>query len=78
MSIRTFFQKVWPFADHEYEEAETENLLRDHDAAKSRFESSNDDIITSQNKLLESIRMAKPDQLRQTVQTMLERTKWGG
>lgn len=61
---------------NDYEEAETENLLRDHDAAMYRVEASTSQITKSQARLLETIRLAKPDEMRETMNVLLERNKW--
>lgn len=78
MTMRQLLDRFWNTAAPalRYEEAENENLLRDTDAAMSRLAHVNQEIKQSQSHLLESIRLAKPDEFRETLMTMLERTKW--
>lgn len=59
----TAFLRRWhildPFNLDEAKEAEIENVLRDHTAAVTRVESSNNGVRASQGKLRESIRYAR-------------------
>jgi hypothetical protein len=61
--------------DDQHDEAEVENLMRDHDVAMSRVAASTSLIQSSQEKLRESIRSVR-DHDRDTSRTMLERTRW--
>lgn len=77
MSAFAKFRGFWKsIGRNEYEEAETENLIRDHDAAMDRVETSSSQINKSQERLLETIRLAKPNEMRETINVLLERNRW--
>lgn len=82
MRIITFLRRLGvfrPFDSREVVDAETENVLRDHNIAMQRVDSSDKGIRTAQGRLLESIKAAitsvpaeprVPDRIAQFVHDM--------
>jgi hypothetical protein len=59
MSFMSFLRRVgilYPFSAEQITDAETENLVRDHDEAIKRVTTNSENIRESQSRLVESIR----------------------